>query len=517
MKFAEQKEKGLSELLTVLWSSIERYWRAAIAPAIVVLALGLLVAFKIPSYFNADFLIFIQPQKITTNLTSSPDRDEMRQRLETLVQEILARPRLRAIIEEFKLYPELRGPIGKEKAVSLFRQAYTMSPAQSATGEFLDQTFRFSYTHESAQTAFKVADAISNLFREESLLSRRVEIKGTTEFLDAELNEKRQALERTEKLRQDFIKENFDQLPSHLDAALLKLESAQSQLVSNRQTINANTVRRSNFEREYKELKALQRSAPPSLGQEATSGDPKENLAQLESALLVLQSRYSPRHPDVVNTQKRIQALRQQIRSGAGPKRPAITADSIAARQVRRRMEEVDVQNAALEAENKALNQRIEDLEKSIRLMPVKEQELIKLTRDYEITKKSYESVLAERQKASYQESLVRSQKATQFRIIEPAEMPLVPAGPNRLLIVAASLVAACVVFIGIPLAGFFINKAYKFTDDIESELEIGVIGVIPPMVTPATVRANRRIGAISSFLSLGCLVLGGGVIIWMV
>jgi len=513
MNLGEQKEKSLQDLTTIFTTSIRRYWRIAFAPAAVVLALVLFTAFRMPDYYSSDFLIYIQPQRISSKLIETPDNDEMKERLEALLQEILSRPRLRAIIEQYNLYPHLEGPIGKAQAIEAFRNAILIGPAKSATGAKLQQTFRIGYTHSDPKTAYEVTDAVSSLFIEESVVTRRSETQGTEEFLDAELSVAKRKLEATEKSVREFVTKNFEQLPENLKAGIARLENSQSQMATNSQLITTNLARKENLQREYSSLKAAGGTVSPS--QLAGSGSPQEQLSQLESALLVLTSRYSSKHPDVINTRKRIQSLRSQVSNPGAAKATGgfVVGESVAARSVRRELEETGLKILSLEKENSRLRVEIEKLEQNIKVMPIREQELLKIKRDYENIQSNYSKLLSAKEDASLQSNLVKSQKATQFRIVEPAETPVEPAGPNRILIIAAGILAALAIFSLVPMVMYILNGSFKFRSDIEEELGLEVIGVIPPMITPRQVIENRKVVAFCSLVSLVVLAGGGAFI----
>lgn len=508
--YSSGPERNTSDLMTSANQAIKRYWRLALPPALVLLGLIVAFNFHVKDYFTSDSLIFVQRQRIQSDIIKAPSEREMRTRLESTVQEILSRPRLRAIIEQYNLYPKLRGPRGLEAAVLRLRKKVEISPVRSPTGVDLLQTFRLAYTHGDPKTAYSVTQSIADLFIEESLIERRSEIQSTEEFIDAELRDARRQLELTEKKVQVFVSENFKQLPEHLNAAIARLESLQAQLTTSGQLVTANTVRRQNLESEL--AKATSQSLSIS-GSADTSSDPKEAINQLEAALVVLKSKYSNRHPDVIKTKRRIAALKDQL-AGKDPGKSTALRESPLARSLRARISEVDIQLGALKDENKVLKESIAQLQNDIQTMPLKEQELLKIKRDYANVKAEYQRLLAAKGKAALQGNLVRSQKASQFRIIEPAELPPYPSGPNRKLILVGGVVASAVLFVVIIAALFFLNGAYKDRSGLEAGIGLPVLGIVPPMPTPDSAAYQRRLTSVSIIASLVSLVFGSAIII---
>ncbi len=519
MSVYEQANKSFVELILPIRVAFRRYWRLSWAPAITVFALVMLVALRLPSYYLADSLIFIQPQKVNTKLLDAPPKEEQSERLDSLIYEILSRARLRTIMEQFNLYPELRGVIGKEKALERFRTAIQITPVVSKTSkDNLVQTFRLEFSHHLPKVAFDVTKAIANLFIEESILTTKTETQGTEEFLDTQLSAARKKLEATEAQVQKFVQDNFGKLPEHLQSSVARLERAQSQLATNTQLITANVARISSLQTELK--LAEKDSQPVATGSITTNAsDPREGIAQLESALAVLRTKYADAHPDVVGVKKQLESLRQRVRSGGAPKRTeeAPKGSTPESRAVRREIGEVEAQLLSLKEENVNLKRQINELESDIKLMPLKEQELIRIRRDYANVRANYENLSAAREQAAMQTNLVSSQKGTQFRIVEPPSLPSLPAGPPRLIIAAIGAIAGLCCFGAIPLLFFYLTGAYKFRDELEEELGIPVIGVIPPLETIRSRGVVRRAMTFSLITSATLFIMGSvGVFLTM-
>lgn len=508
MAFDDSVEKSVSELLAPVFASFRRYWKVALGPAVAILCTGAFLAWRLPSYYTADARILMQPQRINSKILEdgeSKDKDEMKQRLESLSQEILSRPRLRSIIERLQVYPALKGISGGEKALRKFNENIEMAPVQSATGGMALQVFKLGFTHNDPQMAFEVTKSLTNLFIEESIVDLRAEAQGAEEFFDSQLGEARKKLEEMEDKKQEFISANFGKLPEHLEQAMARLQLLNAQMDTNTQLLTANMQRRANVESLLQEARRI---GPTSTGGQQIASDPQERLSQLESALVVLKSRYSDQHPDVMKTKNQIAAIREEIaKSGSSAPKQAAAApsgggSSTLVFSTRRELGEVDVQIASLREESKRVKEDIDHLQADIQLMPVKEQELLKINRDYANIKGNYERLLGAREQAGLQTSLIRSQKGQQFRIVDPVELPRIPAGPPRLIIAIGSVVLSLLIFAVFPVGLYFVNSSYRMKDELESEFGIPVVGVIPPMVSPESLAFDRRLGMTSFLIS---------------
>ena len=91
---------------------------------------------------------------------------------------------------------------------------------------------------------------------------------------------------------------------------------------------------------------------------------------------------------------------------------------------------------------------QIREFERRVEATPTHEQELSILMRDYDNNRKNYEAVLNKKMTAKISESLEKRQKGEQFRVIDPANLPVKPVKPDPLKVFLGG------VFAGLVLGG---------------------------------------------------------------
>jgi polysaccharide chain length determinant protein (PEP-CTERM system associated) len=516
MEFGIDDKKTFAEMLMPFKSAIARYWKISWAPAIAVTGIVLFLTIRLPDYYVADVGITIQSQNVNLGQMSRQEKEAQEERFETLIQEMLSRPRLRAICDKLNLYPDLKGVKGKESAIMRLRNSISIEPIIAASGKALSQTFRLSFVHSEAKKAYEVADQLSKLFLSEGNLAQMSRTRRTEEFFESKLREVRKKLEKMEKKREEFIKENSNQLPEYREEALARLTASQNQLLNNSQLIEANLKRREYLEKELSIINQSNVEVASSSGAVDIAGSPTSSLRQLKRALAVLSARYSAKHPDIIATKKRIAILEGQLKNGTAPKSVLsknILMSDPTARRTRRELNELKLNTEAYIQENKKLKGLITALNKNIEMMPLRDQQLSKIVRDYEVTKERYSELVKQRQDAEMKSSIIITENGEKFEVFDPASYPFVPAGPKRELFALGSVGAALVVFFGLPIALYYLNGSYKGRDDAEKELGIPVVGIIPTLET-AGVIAKRRRGMTTSLLASACTFVGGLAII---
>ena len=514
MKFQEEKTINFFDIFLKAKAALKKNWTLALAPCLMIIWFSVIFALLCPDYFQADSLIVIQEQRINEDVVKVGKQDDTKDRMEQLLQTVLSRPRLRKIVRRFQLYPELVAGADVEKAATKLRKAVVIAPPESASGYQGMKSFRMSFGYRDPDIAYQVTKALTDLFIEESVLDTRQQINTEKDFLEGQLEEARKQLEATENSVQKFVQENFGQLPDDLNAAIARLESAQNQLASNNELISSNSQRKEHL---LKELRDVRSSPIPVVSSgDNPLADPQDSLIQLEQALVVLSSKYSEKHPDVIRTKQRIAALREQLKAQgtSGAPKTSVSSSALGAnraqgRDIERQINELDVAMNAMQAENKRLKEKIEELEGAIKNMPVKQQELVKIRRDYENKKLYYDKLLKGKKELDLRADMVRTQQDSQFKVIEPPEKPFRPVWPNRFLFVAVGLLGGVAMFLLIAVGKVFLHPSFKRKDEVEAELDLKVIGVIPPLETVFKKTQNRKIAATSLIVSAIVLIVG--------
>jgi polysaccharide biosynthesis transport protein len=82
-------------------------------------------------------------------------------------------------------------------------------------------------------------------------------------------------------------------------------------------------------------------------------------------------------------------------------------------------------------------------LQARVEQLPIVEQEMVGLTRDYETSKANYKSLLDKQIAAQMSTDMERRQKSERFEIIDPARVPEKPFKPDRPLFLALGLIVS--------------------------------------------------------------------------
>ncbi|MDQ6732782.1 MAG: AAA family ATPase, partial [Nitrospirota bacterium] len=311
------------------------------------------------------------------------------------------------------------------------------------------------------------------LFIGENLKVREQLVEGTSEFLDGELQRVKERLDKQEAEISLYKQKHIGQLPQQEEAMFRTLD----RLTMEMQT--QNDMLRMLVERKEIMRDAIETSAG------ATGGvihlSPKGRLRQLREQLAQLLSEYKDTYPDVLRVKREIKDL--EARVARGPSSDDLEEDVVISGS------DMDSQLRTIDAEIKVRRHRageiqaqIKSLEQRMEQMPIREQELSTLLRDYETTNKRYQSLLANKESAKITEQMEKRQKGEQFRVLDPANLPIKPVKPDPLRVFLGGIMAGLVLGGGTIWWLDFKNLPFRRPEEIESSLGLPMLASIPHM-----------------------------------
>jgi polysaccharide chain length determinant protein (PEP-CTERM system associated) len=463
------KHKGL---ITIVWFSA--------------MAITFAVVKSIPPVYQAEALVQVESQRIPENYVAATVHANLEGRINVLRQQILSYSRLVQVIEKYGLYQEDRGRAPMEEIVEGMRQDITIRMERGLMPG-RPSAFAVGYRGPNPEVVSQVTNLLASFFIDENLRTREVEAVGTSEFLDAQLEEARKRLEEQEKQLSEFKLRHAGELPQQENALISSIAQARTELTGLQGSMSrvqqSKLMAQSALDAAETQQALLDRLSETEAGSSAQSpGSPLPVLPaaaaaapqpQLESERLQaqldnLRSRYSETHPDVRRTvaalararemEARGQAAAAQVRPAAPaaaaqqqpvqtPPRSAppaaaaaantrLVESAIAAREripaLRAQIAGWDKELKALEAEHQRLVNYIAGLQARINRLPLREQELAAVTRDYENTRNNYQSLLSKKMSADVAADMERRQKAERFIMLEPARVPERPVAPKK-------------------------------------------------------------------------------------
>ncbi len=349
-------------------------------------------------------------------------------------------------------------------------------------------SFRVSFTNEDPRVAMKVTERLGSLFIDESLRDREVLAEGTSQFLEAQLEDARRQLVDNEKRLENYRRAHDGQLPTQLEANMQGLHNTEMQLQSLGDVLNRERDRLDTLKRLIADLESnefLQPLAPVAPVAETAADRYRAGEAAFESMLL----RLKPDHPDVVRARKSLADLKKAAddEAAAGPvtgNEPPLTPAERARRgrlnDARRELELLEKDIAQKGTQETQLRDNLAAYQKRIEGTPTRESELIELMRDYGTLQNMYQGLLAKKQDSQISANLERRQIGEQFRVLDPARLPARPFTPNRPRFYGLGVLAGLAAGLGLALLFEYLDRSLRSEDDVRVAIGLPVLATVP-------------------------------------
>ena len=459
----------------------------------------------LPAVYLAEAVILVDSQKIPEKFVSATVASDLDDRIATIREMLLSSGELKKVIDDFGLYKEERKTHFEEEILDMMRKDITINVDPTVNGgsgrDKRTPAFRVGYQGPDPQLVMRVANRLTDLYVEENLKSRESQAAGTSAFLDTQLREAKKRLDELEATVSAYKLQHNGELPQQEQSLSGTLSRLQTELEANRDAINRAQQTRVILESNLNAMEATlsaqtqaweqaQHAAEQAqrAGEPATlSLEPDQNGKTLQKrtseALLeqleVLRARYSEDHPDVIRLKtdiEKVKKLEEQRktaaaettlenkkttadlapstkRAGPTPREPAEMA------RIREQMAGLrsQIRGSDKELEDRLAEQQriLHDLgiyQNRMEHLPVREQEMAQITRDYEMSKENYKSILDKKMAAEMALDMERRQQSERFTVLDRARLPEKPVKPKRPMLYGAG--AALSLALGL-LVGF--------------------------------------------------------------
>jgi len=472
------------------------------------------VIYRLPAVYRAETAILVESQHIPERYVSATVTPDLQDRLNVLSEQVLSASRLNAMIEKYDLYKEDRKRLVREELLAKMRSDIIIKPSKSGVSG--PGAFRISYQGPNPVVVAQVANQIGSFFIDENIRQRASEADGTSEFLEHQMSEAKKRLEQQEGMLSQYKLAHSGELPEQENALLSTIGQTKVQLVGVQDALNRAQQNKVMLESSLSTLQVTSApvtqmlSATPSTEPSEIAGvpQPQKESKRLTTELAALTIRYGPQHPEVRRVKAQLQrALDAEALAGSSGSRPehgetaaakAPRASSVALGQIpsgaaqspsmnRERIDTLKVEIAAADKEIEGLNNErrsiqinLSSLEAHIENLPLREQQLASVTRDYETTKAAYQSLLDKKLAADVAADMEKRQKAERFVPLEIARVPEKPIKPKRQLLAAGAGLFALALSMALAAALEF--RKGVVLGEWELPASVAILGRIPVM-----------------------------------
>jgi polysaccharide chain length determinant protein (PEP-CTERM system associated) len=504
----------MHELIDQLFSHIRAVWRyrwyAALVAWVVAIA-GWIIVHQLPNRYEASARVYVDTQSVLRPLLAGlAVQPNVGQIVNMMSRTLISRPNLEKVIGMADIDIRLKSPEAKEAMIARLNKEVVMKSGGA------DNLYIISYTDNHPQEAKRIVQSLLTIFVEGNLGNSRKDSDSARRFINEQLAAYSEKLVAAEQAVAEFKRKNVDKMGSEGQTYYVRLSEAQAALNQASLSLREATNSRDAIK---KQLAAVDETPPSLLPDQPTAleySNPEldARIQELQKQLDGLQLRYTDTHPDIVainrslkqlkdqrdrdKEQKEKEAKNKKVVPGKTPQNPVIQQLTVS-------LAAADANVASMSVRMTEYEKRFNALRAAANAIPQVDAEFTQLTRDYEVNKKNYESLLARRESAAITGDMEANNTVMNFRVIDPPQVPSAPSAPNRPALVSMVLLGAIVA--GLFFAFLMSQIRPTIGDERKLRLVAGlpVFGTVIMAWTPAQMRRRKRgvIALIAAFLGL--------------
>ena len=488
-------DEFIHQILTRLRGMWHRRW-IGLAAAWIAAIVGVGVALRIPDRYEASARVYVDTQTLLRPLLEGVSiQPNLDQQVVLMSRTLISRPNVDKLVRMSDLDLAAKTNAAREDLIDSVMKGLQL------TGNASTNIYIISYRDANPEQAKKVVQALLTIFVESSLGDKRIDTRAAVKFIDEQVRQYEQTLKATEdrlkafKLKymgvagqgnQDYFAK-LAALSNSINAAKLDLRSAEQS--------------RDSYKRELAGETPLLLPEGPSAPVAVPEIDAR--LATLKASLDSLLRRYTEEHPDVVGTRRIIAQLEEQRKEYVQARAKAAARSGVASeaatmdrnpvfQQLRVSLADAEAEVASLQAKVDSYQTQYAQLKAEAQLVPQVEAEFAQINRDYDIQKKTYETLLQRRQSAAIGEG-VQDAGGTQFRVVDPPRVAPQPVPPTRIALLGIALGFALATGLVVSFATSEIMPTFHDARSLREVTRRPILGMVTMLPSEEVNRSRRR------------------------
>jgi capsular exopolysaccharide synthesis family protein len=445
---------------------LERRW-LVITAFVSMFSLCLIYLFKATPIYQAS--VRMQIDKEIDNVLDSPTRvsfdiREQQDYLQTQYKNLMSRSLIEKVMKELKLDKDER--YAKElDPVRALASDIAVSPIR------LTRLVEIKAEHPDRKIAASIANKLVEIFIQQNLDLKREKMRQTLLFLEQEAGT----------LEKKVSSADQDLHKFRVEKKMVSLEESQnivSQSLKQAQAdVDMATSAAGEAQKLYDEVEALLKEGKPPATIPAISRDPlivemTKQLAERETLLAGLLTKYKDKWPAVITARKEIAENEKALKEQSGKIVSMIRNDARLAQA------------------------KLQSKQSELRIKEEKAQELRKQRIDYEMLERKSQqakllfNLVLQRQQET---NLTANDKTQNMRIIDAAEVPTKPVKPRIVLTLFLGFAGGLAVAVGLALFVSYLDDSIKSQDDVENYLRLPFLGYVPNIKTNSLIERDLQ------------------------
>lgn len=306
--------------------------------------------------------------------------------------------------------------------------------------------------------AAQAANAVANAYIQQNMEFRFSASKDAVDWLGERLTEQRKAVEASEAALQSYKERN---------GAVSVADSASNIVVQRLTDLNSALTKakteRINKEALYNQLKAVEGTGSLDTFPAVLANDYvqklKADLSELQAKQQQLAERYGPRHQEVIKNRAAIESADAKLHIEQSK-----VVESVKNEYLTALSEEQSLQSALNAQKGEALSQNRKGIEYGV------------LQREADSNRQIYDSLM----QRTKETGITSEQRASNVRVVDPAEVPRGPISPNVQRDLTISFAFSLLLAVGLAFLFEHLDNRIRTPQEIKAYLAIPFLGMVP-------------------------------------
>lgn len=465
----------IAEIFAHLHGAMRYKWWALGFAWVVCLA-GWTFVFQMPDEFESSARINVDTRSVLRPLLKGITVEaDLSNKVRLMSKLLFSRPNLEKVAQMTDLDLSVTDKAGMAGLTDSIKESLSIE----ATRE--NDLFQISAQHPEPKIAQGIVESLLTIFMEEVLGDTREESDNVQRFLDDQIKDYQVRLEEAERRKEEFKRKFFGLLPGQGSDQYSKLQLVSGELQGAKLALREAVKRRDELRRQ------VEGEEPSFFGFDGESTNATSSfdgrIESLQGRIDDLLLKYTEDHPEVVAATTTLTELKKKKKKEVEemPKSQRIpNADTnLFYQQMKIGLGDEEAKIASLRTRVAEFQERVNRLQEQMATTLDVETQLKGLNRDYEITKRNYEELVARREKARLSERVEHNTDQVKFRIVDPPRLPRMPSAPNRILINSLIFLGSILFSIGLAVLFAMIRPTFVNAKKLSDETGLPILGSV--------------------------------------
>jgi polysaccharide chain length determinant protein (PEP-CTERM system associated) len=497
-----------------------RFRRVAITVAWSVAIVLWIVILVFPSTYEGTAKIFVDTGTTLSEATKGISlEDNVAEQIERVSAALLGTPQLRKVAADTNLLVGAVTPKEQQAVIDDLRDRINIIAdvdPNDPNPHAAPKQFTITFDDGNRLRAIKVVDRLLNEFVEDSLEDKSQGSQEAEQFLTQQIADYGRRLSVTEQQLADFKKNNSGLVPGATGDFFAGLQEEEHALTGLNEDMYVAVRKRDALKDELKSGQEFAATGSDSSGGPQTPLDIEQQIQQDQQRLDEMLLKYTDKYPDVISLRESIKTLqareKEQKTAAKNGDLGAASSLGLSTSPVYMKLQEEYnsqlVEIASLQQQISDRQKRIAGLKAQMGSAPQVQAEYAQLTRNYDVTKKSYDELLARLDSARLGQQAA-STGLVKFQVIEPPSASFTPVSPKRPLLIAGVFFLALGAGIAAAYLLHLLRPVFVSTRQLTAATGIPVLGAVS-MAWAEKHRVERRESSVRyALLSTGLLITG--------